>query len=75
MPTDAAFASGALGFFGEKYGPEVSVYTITATDGHIISKEICTGPHVANSEGFGHFHITEEASVGVGLRRIKATLS
>ncbi|MBP6910192.1 hypothetical protein KBC03_01185 [Patescibacteria group bacterium] len=74
MKTDDAFASGALGFFGDKYGPEVTVYTMTNPHGIVISKEICTGPHVQNLDGFGNFRITEEASVAAGVRRIKAIL-
>jgi len=74
MATEAAFASGALGFFGDKYGPEVTVYTFTNPDGVVISKEICTGPHVQNLDGFGRFKIVEEASVAAGVRRIKAIL-
>ena len=50
MATEAAFASGALGFFGDKYGPEVTVYTMTNPHGIVISKEICTGPHVQTLE-------------------------
>lgn len=75
MPTEQAFASGAIGLFGDKYGPEVSVYTITASDGTIVSKEICTGPHVQSSEGMGHFKIVSEESVAAGIRRIKAVLA
>lgn len=50
MKTEDAFASGALGFFGDKYGPEVTVYTMTNPHGKVISKEICTGPHVQTLE-------------------------
>lgn len=39
-----------------------------------MSKEICTGPHVVNSQDFGHFKIIEESSVAAGIRRIKAIL-
>lgn len=74
MPTKDAFASGALGFFGDKYGDEVSVYTMTNNAWNVVSKEICTGPHVVNSQDFGHFKIIEESSVAAGIRRIKAIL-
>lgn len=60
METEKAFAEGAIGFFGDKYGPEVSVYTISAPDGSVVSKEICTGPHVESSDNFGTFKITSE---------------
>ncbi len=74
METEKAFAEGAIGFFGDKYGPEVSVYTISAPDGSVVSKEICTGPHVESSDNFGTFKITSEWSVSAGVRRIKAIL-
>ncbi len=47
---------------------------MTNPDGVVISKEICTGPHIQNLDGFGHFKIVEEASVAAGVRRIKAIL-
>lgn len=70
MNKDKALNSGALGFFAEKYGDKVSVYTIGD-----FSKEICGGPHVENTKQLGHFKITKEESAGANLRRIYATLS
>ncbi|MDO8471526.1 MAG: alanine--tRNA ligase [bacterium] len=69
MSPDSAHKAGALGFFGEKYGDRVSVYTVGD-----FSKEICTGPHVANTSELGHFKIAKEESVAAGIRRIKAVL-
>ena len=62
--------SGALAFFGTKYPETVSVYTVGT-----FSKEVCTGPHVDNTNVLGHFHITKEESAGSGKRRIYAVLS
>lgn len=70
MSPDRAHESGALGFFGHKYGDTVSVYTMGD-----FSKEICTGPHVKNTGELGHFQITKEESVSSGVRRIKAILN
>lgn len=67
--TDAQ-KSGALAFFGTKYPETVTVYTIGD-----FSKEVCTGPHVKNTNELGIFKIIKEESAGSGKRRIYATLS
>ena len=69
MSPKEAKKSGALGFFGEKYGDKVSVYTVKG-----FSKEICTGPHVKNTSELGKFKIKKEESSSAGVRRIKAVL-
>jgi alanyl-tRNA synthetase len=38
------------------------------------SKEICGGPHAANSAELGRFEIQKEQSSSAGVRRIKAVL-
>ena len=68
MSVDEARASGAMGVFGDRYGDVVKVYTI----GH--SKEICGGPHAANTGELGKFRIVKEQSSSAGVRRIKAVL-
>ncbi len=70
LPTQDAFAAGAIGAFGDKYGDTVKVYTIGD-----FSKEICGGPHVEQTGVLGHFKITKEESSSAGVRRIKATLA
>lgn len=70
MDKEQALNSGALGFFTEKYGDKVTVYTIGN-----FSKEICGGPHVENTSELGTFKIIKEESAGAGVRRIYATLS
>ncbi len=67
-PTQAK-KQGALGAFDKKYGDKVSVYTIEN-----FSKEICAGPHVANTCELGKFKIKKQESSGAGVRRIKAVL-
>ena len=76
LPTEQAFASWALWFFGDKYWPEVSVYTFVNNTGWVVAKEICTWPHVASTADFQwmKFHIKSEESVSAGIRRIKAVL-
>lgn len=69
MPIEDARNSGALGFFGNKYGEIVKVYTMGD-----FSKEICGGPHAENTGDLGHFVITKEQSSSAGIRRIKAEL-
>jgi len=68
---DQALTDGAIAFFTEKYGDEVSVYTI----GHDpkngwVSKELCGGPHVLNTKEIGKISLYKEESVGTGRRRV-----
>ncbi|MHA2203478.1 MAG: alanine--tRNA ligase [Candidatus Hodarchaeales archaeon] len=37
-------------------------------------KEICTGPHVTNTQKIGHFRIQKQKNIGVGLMRVRATV-
>ena len=69
MSPDEAKQEGAIGLFGHKYGDSVTVYSIGG-----YSKEICTGPHVTNTQEMGHFKIAKEEAVSAGVRRIKAVL-
>jgi alanyl-tRNA synthetase len=69
MPLPVALESGALAFFGEKYGDQVKVYSIGT-----FSKEVCGGPHVTHTGILGHLKITKQESVGQGTRRVRAIL-
>ena len=62
---------GALGLFEHKYGDKISVYSV-GNGKDQFSKEICTGPHVKNTEELGKFKIVKEESSSSGVRRIKA---
>jgi alanyl-tRNA synthetase len=64
-----ALQSGALAFFGDKYGERVKVYTIGD-----FSKEVCGGPHASRTGELGHFRIVKQEPVGKGIRRIRAVL-
>ncbi len=69
MPYDEAIAAGALAFFKERYGDEVSVYRVGD-----FSMELCGGPHVERTGVLGKFRIVKQKKIGAGLVRIKAVL-
>jgi len=73
LPLKRALESGAQGEFGTKYPERVCVFTI-GKNKEIVSKEICTGPHITNTGDLGKFKILKEESSASGIRRIKATL-
>ncbi len=76
-PTEEALDMGAIGPFGERYGDTVKVYQMGADD-HVVSLEICGGPHVDHTGQLGEsgktFKITKEEASSAGIRRIKAEL-
>lgn len=67
MAVAEAKASGALAFFGEKYGDRVRVVTINQ-----FSKEFCGGTHLAATGQVGLLTIVGEGSVASGVRRLEA---
>lgn len=69
MSKEDAIASGAECMFIDKYPDTVTVYSIGD-----VSKELCGGPHVKNTNELGHFRITKEEASSAGVRRIKAVL-
>ncbi len=69
IPKEEAIKSGAECMFIEKYPDVVTVYSIGN-----VSKELCGGPHVANTRELGHFKIKKEEASSAGVRRIKAVL-
>ncbi len=70
MSFEDAQGEGAIGLFGDRYGEKVKVYTMGD-----FSKEVCGGPHAANTGDLGGFKITKEESSSRGVRRIKAVLA
>lgn len=76
-PTEDAFAMGAVGAFGDRYGDTVKVYQMGEGDKRV-SFEICGGPHVEHTgqlaEGGKRFKITKEEASSSGIRRVKAIL-
>ncbi len=75
MPKAEAEKTGALHFFGDKYGDQVSVYYIGDSIDTAYSKEFCGGPHVERTGILGTFKIQKEEAVSAGVRRIKAVLA
>jgi len=75
MNIDAALASGALAFFGDRY-PEQNVRVVTIADPAatrgFYSKELCGGTHVRRAGDIGVFKIVGEQSVAAGVRRVEA---
>ena len=69
MKKEDAIKSGAECMFIEKYPDIVTVYSICN-----VSKELCGGPHVNNTNELGHFKIVKEEASSAGVRRIKAIL-
>jgi alanyl-tRNA synthetase len=69
MTPDEAKNAGAIGLFESKYGQNVKVYTMGK-----YSKEICGGPHAANTADLGAFKIVKEESSSSSVRRIKAII-
>ena len=69
MSKQEALASGAECMFIEKYPDVVTVYSIGD-----VSKELCGGPHVKNTNELGKFKIKKEEASSAGVRRIKAVL-
>ena len=69
MNKQDAINTGAECMFIEKYPDVVTVYSIGT-----ISKELCGGPHVNNTNELGTFKIIKEEASSSGVRRIKAIL-
>ena len=69
MSKEDAIKSGSECMFIEKYPDIVTVYSIGD-----ISKELCGGPHVKNTNELGYFKIKKEEASSAGVRRIKAIL-
>lgn len=69
MPIEEARRTGALAFFGEKYGATVRVVT---ADG--ISKELCGGTHVSATGDIGFLHVRSIRSIGTDTKRIEASV-
>ncbi len=67
MDRDAALASGALAFFGDRYGERVRVVEIGD-----FSRELCGGTHTHVTGELGLMRLVHEGSVAAGVRRIEA---
>jgi alanyl-tRNA synthetase len=73
MTPDEAIAAGAMALFGEKYGEEVRVLSMGASEGgEKYSVELCGGTHARRTGDIGLFKIVSEGAVSSGVRRIEA---
>src|SRR4030095_3868198 len=68
MSLNDALKSGALAFFGEKYGERVRVLRMGN-----FSTELCGGTHVSRTGDIGLFKLKAESGVASGVRRVEAT--
>ena len=74
QPIQEALASGALAFFGDRYGNEVRTVSIDGEEagGAPFSHELCGGTHVHATGELGFIYVTGEGSIGSGMRRVEA---
>lgn len=70
---EQAIQQGALYNEKETYPDVVKVYSV-GNRGSEISKEMCGGPHIENTQQIKHFQITKQESVGAGIRRIRGVI-
>jgi len=70
MPYDEAISKGALAFFKDTYGEEVSVYAVGD-----FSMEVCGGPHVEHTGVLKNFKIKDQEKIGSGIIRIRAVVA
>ena len=62
-----AKATGAMAFFGDKYGETVRLVTMGE-----VSKELCGGTHCKRTGNIGLIKVLGEGGIGSGMRRIEA---
>lgn len=72
MELQQALDAWAIWAFTDRYDMKVRVFTITDRAWNVISKEICSGPHIENSNWLGKFKIQKEEASSAWVRRIKA---
>ena len=70
-PYPEAITRGALAFFGDKYPDVVRLVSMGDGDDRF-SFEVCGGTHVGRTGEVWNFQVTDEGSIGSGLRRIEA---
>ena len=70
-PYAEAISRGALAFFGDKYPDVVRLVSMGDGDDRF-SFEVCGGMHVGRTGEVWNFQVTDEGSIGSGLRRIEA---
>ncbi len=71
VPIAEARQAGAMMLFGEKYGENVRMVSVSGAE-RPVSIELCGGTHVASTGTIGAFVITAEEAVSAGVRRVEA---
>ncbi|TFG06302.1 alanine--tRNA ligase, partial [Candidatus Thorarchaeota archaeon] len=69
MSYNEAISKGALAFFKETYGDEVSVYSVGD-----FSMELCGGPHIERTGVLQSFKITKQKKIGANVVRVRAVI-
>ncbi|MCH8066318.1 MAG: hypothetical protein IIC90_10930, partial [Chloroflexi bacterium] len=74
MPLQDALDMNADAMFDEKYGEEARVVSVGGPEDHDapFSRELCGGTHCQATGEIGAFFITDQRSVGAGVRRVEA---
>ncbi len=67
MDREQALSSGAVAFFGDKYGDLVRVVDVPG-----FSRELCGGTHCDGTGQIGPFRILSERGISAGVRRLEA---
>ncbi|UCG40408.1 MAG: alanine--tRNA ligase [Acidimicrobiia bacterium] len=67
MDKDDALETGALAFFGDKYGDKVRVVRLGG-----FSVEFCGGTHTSSAGAVGPLVLLGESSIGANTRRVEA---
>ena len=67
MPLEQALASGAIAFFGDRYGETVRVVRIGD-----VSVELCGGIHTGRTGEIGLLWLLAEKGIAAGVRRVEA---
>ncbi|MCH8087215.1 MAG: alanine--tRNA ligase [Chloroflexi bacterium] len=71
LPYSDAISRGALAFFGDKYPEVVRIIEMGSGDQRF-SFEVCGGTHAKSTGEVWNLQISDEGSIGSGLRRIEA---
>lgn len=73
LPLADARQQGAMMLFGEKYPDPVRMVSMgPLADGSAMSRELCGGTHLSNTDQVGVFELLSEEGVSAGTRRITA---